>query len=366
MAVDKKTLLRDALKQVQAGKIDKAAETYRAIIKIDPRDASAHNALGDLAIKQGKKKEAIAEYLEVSALYEKDGFALRAIAICQKVINLDPELIAVRIKLGDLYASQKLPAEGRAQYMLVANYYDKKGDVANALEIFRKIANLDPTNLAVRVKLAGMFEKQKFPEKAAEEYVRAAQGYTDKNEMNAAAQLYVRAFKLSPGNNDARRRLADFYAQRQDWSVVVGLLETPVAKGSQDAGLLVLYAEALTRVNHPRDAVKVLEAAQEREPNSVPVNLGLGRAYIKAGDVEKGTAAINRSVSVHLAENRLEPAESLLREMAEAAPEDDKHLPAHPRGRSETRRQRFDLQGLSQARRGLREKEASAQCHGGD
>jgi tetratricopeptide (TPR) repeat protein len=324
MAVDKKTLLREALKQVQAGKIDKAVETYKAIVKIDPRDAPAHNTLGDLYIKQGKKKDAIAEYLEVAAFYEKDGFALRAIAICQKVINLDPELIAVRIKLGDLYSGQKLPAEGRAQYLLVANYYDKKGDVANALDIFRKIANLDPGNLQVRVKLAGMFEKQKFPEKAAEEYVRAAQGYADKKEMDTAVQLYVRAFKLSPANSEARRRLADFYAQRQDWSVVVGLLETPVAKGSRDPDLLVLYAEALTRVNHPRDAVNVLEGAQEREPNSVPVNLALGRAYLKAGEVEKGTAAISRCVSVHLAENRLEPAESLLREMAEAAPDDDK------------------------------------------
>ena len=205
------------------------------------------------------------------------------------MINLDPELIAVRIKLGDLYASQKLPAEGRAQYLQVANYYDKKGDVANALDIFHKIANLDPDNLPVRVKLAGMFEKQKFPERAAEEYVRAAQGYADKKEMNTAVQLFVRAFKLFPANSVARQRLADFYAQRQDWSVVVGLLETPVAKGSQDSDLLVLYAEALTRVNHPQDAVNVLEAAQEREPNSVPVNLGLGRAYIKAGEKKRGS-----------------------------------------------------------------------------
>ena len=96
------------------------------------------------------------------------------------MINLDPELIAVRIKLGDLYARQKLPAEGRAQYLQAANYYDKKGDVANALDVFRKIADLDPDNLPVRVKLAGMFEKQKFPEKAAEEYVRAAQGYAER------------------------------------------------------------------------------------------------------------------------------------------------------------------------------------------
>jgi len=323
MAVDKKTLLRDALKQVQAGKIVKAVETYKSIIKIDPRDASARNTLGDLLIKQGRKKEAIAEYLEVATLYENDGFGLRAIAICQKVINLDPGLIAVRIKLGDLYAKQKLSAEGRAQYMQVANFYDKKGDIANALEIFRKIANLEPDNLVVRVKLAGMFEKQKFPEKAAEEYVRAALGYADKKEMTTAVQLYVRAFKLSPANTEARWRLAVFYAQRQDWSVVVGLLETSVAKGSQDPDLLVLYAEALTRVNHPQDAVRVLEAAQEREPNLVSVNLGLGRAYFKAGEIAKGTAAINRAVSVHLAENRLEQAESLLREMAEAAPEDE-------------------------------------------
>ena len=324
MVADKKILLREALKQVQAGKIDKAVESYRAIVKIDPRDASAHNTLGDLYIRQGRRKEAIAEYSEVAALYEKDGFALRAIAICQKLINLDPDQIAMRIKLGDLYSSQKLPAEGRSQYMMAANYYDKKGDVVNALDIFRRIADLDPDNLSVRVKLAGMFEKQKFPEKAAEEYVRAAQGYAEKKDTETSIQLYVRAFKLSPANSEARRRLADHYTQRQEWSVVVGLLETPVAKGSRDPELLVLYAEALTRVNHPQDAVKVLVAAQEREPNSLAVNLALGRAYLKAGEVEKGTSALNRCVSVHLAENRLEPAELLLREMAEAAPDDDK------------------------------------------
>ena len=242
---------------------------------------------------------------------------------------------------------------------------EKKGDVANALDIFRKIANLEPDNLPVRVKLAGMFEKQKFPEKAAEEYVRAAR-VTPIRRDETAVQLYVRAFKLSPDNSEARRRLADFYAQRQDWSVVVGLLETPVAKGSRDTGLLVLYAEALTRVNHPRDAVKVLEAAQEREPNSVPVNLALGRAYIKAGEIEKGIAAINRCVSVHLAENRLEPAESLLREMAEAAPEDDKIFQRV----LEVAQKRGEKGSIAKAylklADGVREKEARAQRHGGD
>jgi tetratricopeptide (TPR) repeat protein len=323
MAADKKTLLREALKQVQAGKIDKAVETYKAAVKLDPRDATVHNLLGDLYVKRGKKKDATAEYLEASALYEKDGFALRSIAICQKVINLDPGQMAVRLKLADLYAGQKLMAEARTQYLQVAEFHDGKGDVATALEIFRKLADLEPGNLSARVKVAGMFEKQTFPEKAAEEYVRAAKGYLDRKETDAAYQLYARAFKLAPSNLEARVRLADHNAQRQDWAVVVGLLETPVAKGAVDARLQLLFAEALTRVDRPDEAVRVLEAVQVREPNSAPANLALGRACLKAGEVEKGTAALSRCVSAYLAENQLEPAESLLREMADAAPDDE-------------------------------------------
>ena len=111
MAADKRALLRDALKLVQAGKIDKAIETYKAVVKADPRDATVHNTLGDLYVKQGKKREAIAEYLEASTLYEKDGFATRSIAICEKkVLPLDPSQLSVRLKHGDLYASQRLPA----------------------------------------------------------------------------------------------------------------------------------------------------------------------------------------------------------------------------------------------------------------
>jgi tetratricopeptide (TPR) repeat protein len=326
MAADKKTLLRDALKLVQAGKTDKAIENYKAAAKLDPRDATVHNLLGDLYAKRGNKKEAIGEYIEASGLYEKDGFGLRSIAICQKVVNIDPGQMTVRLKLADLYAGQKLPAEARAQYLLVADYHDEKGDVPAALEIFRKIADLEPGNLQVRVKLAGMFEKQKFPQKAAEEYVRAARGHLGTKDPGPAAELFARAFKLHPDNVEARFWLADHHAQRRDWPVVVSLLEAPVAKGLRDTRLLVLYAEASTRVNRPRDAVSVLEALRQGEPNSVPVNLALGRAYIRDGEIEKGTSALDRCVSAHLAENRTDLALPLLHEMAEAAPDDERIL----------------------------------------
>ena len=349
MAADKKTLLRDALKQVQSGKIDKAVENYKAAIKLDPRDASVHNTLGDLYVRQGRKKEAVDEYLEASALFEKDGFGLRSVAICQKVVNLDPQQWAVRLKLAELYAAQQLPAEARAQYLLVADHHDKRGDVSQALGIFRRIADLEPDNLAMRLKLAGMFERQKFPEKAAEEYVRAAKGYADRNEPATAVQHYARALELSPANLEARLRLAEHHGRRQEWQTVVGLLEAPAAAGELDTDLMVLYGEAVTRTARPRDAIEALEQAQEREPNSVPVNLALGRACLGAGELERGALALNRCVSVHLSENRLEEAEALLREMAEAVPDDERIL----RRVLEVARKRGEPAAIARAHLGL-------------
>ena len=140
----------------------------------------------------------------------------------------------------------------------------------------------------MRVKLAGMFEKQKSAGQGGRGVRPGGQGYPARKDNESAAKLLVRAFKLSPANPEARRLLADFYAQRQDWQVVVGLLETPVARGSQDVDLLVLYGEALTRVNHAREAAGAACGLQEREPNAVPVNLALGRALPQGGRGREG------------------------------------------------------------------------------
>jgi tetratricopeptide (TPR) repeat protein len=104
MAADKKTFIRNAQKQVQKGQLDRAIASYKAILKIDDKDEKVHNALGDLYIRKNMKGEGIKEYLWVANYYEKDGFHLRSIAICQKILNLDPQLAAVRLKLADLYS----------------------------------------------------------------------------------------------------------------------------------------------------------------------------------------------------------------------------------------------------------------------
>ena len=215
MAPDKKTYLRDATKMVQKGQLDKAIAAYKSVLKIDPNDVKVHNALGDLFIRRNMKREGINEYVWVADYYEKDGFHLRSIAMCQKILNLDKEMVTIQLKLGDLYAQQKLLVEAKRQYLKVADFYEKKKKVSEALEVFSKIADLDPGNVQVRVKLAANYEKQGLPSKAAAAYARAAEGCIKSKEADKAAELLGRAVQLAPEDAGVRRVLAELQASRE-------------------------------------------------------------------------------------------------------------------------------------------------------
>jgi tetratricopeptide (TPR) repeat protein len=329
MAADKKAYIRNAQKQVQKGQLDRAIASYKAILKMDRNDEKVHNALGDLYIRRNMKNEGIQEYLWVADYYEKDGFHLRSIAICQKILNLDANLAGVRRKLADLYSQQRLPAEAKKQYLQVADYFDRKGKVAEALEVFGKIADLDPDNLKVRVRLGAMFEKQSLPSKAAGEYTRAAEGHLKKNELDKAAELLGKALVLNPENSAARRAMAELHTGREEWDEVVQALEPLMADDAADAQVLKTYAAACLKIAKPAEAVKALEMAREKEPSSLPVKTLLGRAYLQGEELEKALEIYSPMISDYLKDNKVEAAEDLSRQLADAGPENDKALQRH-------------------------------------
>lgn len=324
MAADKKSYLRNAQKQVQKGQLDRAVASYRAILKMDPRDVKIHNTLGDIYIRCSMKQEGIKEYLWVADHYEKDGFFLRSIAICQKILNLDGGLVDVRLKLAELYSQQRLGAEAKKQFLTAADFYDKKGKVAEALEIFGKIADLDPSNLGVRVKLAKMYEKQELPHKAAQEYTRAAEGHLRQKDLARAADLLRRALELHPESPTARRCLAEYHVGKEEWAEAVRYLGPLVTGESVDIEVLKMYAGACLKTGQAGEAIEALERAREREPSSMPLKTLLGRAYMEGGVFDKALDLYNPLISDYLKDNKVEAAEDLARQLSEADPSSDK------------------------------------------
>ena len=74
----------------------------------------------------------------------RQGFLVKAIAILKKIIRLDPTLMDVYESLADLYQRQGLVNDARAQFQVVAEYYQNHGDIKRCAAIHRKLVELEP------------------------------------------------------------------------------------------------------------------------------------------------------------------------------------------------------------------------------
>ncbi len=319
---DVKDLFKQALKLTQEGKLDKAIESYQAIVKKTPKDTRVLNNLGDLYLRKKMTDEAGNIFSALAQLYEDDGYTLRAIAICQKVLKLNAEAAKVRHKMAELYARQGLVAEAKNQYLELANHYDKKGQVRDALEIFRKLADLDPQNLSVRAKLGNMFQKEGMPQKATAEWIKAAEGYLKGGQASDAVELLVRAVAAEPGNLRARVLLAGEEIKKDRTEKVLELLRRAVEDGSADLEALKLYAAALLKTQLYAEAVEILRKALEKDPASLPIKENLGLALLKSGHYQAASEDLLKVISQHAKEGKWDRAEKLSRELKQVNPED--------------------------------------------
>src|ERR1044071_1260682 len=154
MAFDKAKVIKAAEKFLSQGKISAAIKEYRQIIKHDENDLTTLNMLGDLLARAGEKDEAVSCFLRIAEHYREREFRLKAIAMYRKIEKLKPRDPVIAKELAELYAAQGLIADARSQYLIVADSCTRNGQSKEALRILHTIADLDPHNTSVRLKLA--------------------------------------------------------------------------------------------------------------------------------------------------------------------------------------------------------------------
>src|SRR6476660_307706 len=224
MAFDKAKVLKAAEKFLSQGKINAAIKEYRQIVDNDGDDLTTLNMLGDLYVRSGKKEEAVSCFERIAQHYSTQEFTLKAIAMYKKIERLRPRDPLIAQKLADLYASQGLVHDARAQYLIVADAYTRTGDNKKALDILHRIADLDPNNTEIRLKLADGYLKESMSPDAAAAFVQAADRLFQTGAHDRALDAYTKALRLIPDHMDALR----------------GLLETHVVRGSADEAAEVL------------------------------------------------------------------------------------------------------------------------------
>src|SRR6266513_1209234 len=153
---NKQKVLSVAEKFVQQGKLPNAIAEYEKILKADPKDLTVSNTVGDLYARLGEVDKAINCFKSVGDAYGTQGFTVKAIAMYKKLTKLKPALDGV-LRLAELYTQQGLFNDARAQYLQVAEEFLRAGELEQAVRIFQKTLEMDPENVAMKLRLAEVY-----------------------------------------------------------------------------------------------------------------------------------------------------------------------------------------------------------------
>jgi tetratricopeptide (TPR) repeat protein len=197
---NKQKVLSAAEKFVQQGKLQNAIAEYAKVLKHDPKDLTVNNTIGDLYSRLGDSAKAIECFKTVGDAYAAQGFTVKGIAMYKKITKLQPSVDS-SLKLAELYTQQGLFNDARAQYLQVAEDFMKNGDLEQAVRLFQKVLEMDPENVPMRVKLAEVYVRLGKKKEAWEIFSAAAEALRSRGSLAGAEEILKRMLVLDPGNS---------------------------------------------------------------------------------------------------------------------------------------------------------------------
>ncbi len=245
---NKQKLLSAAEKFVQQGKLQNAIAEYDKILKNDAKDLTVNNTIGDLYARLGDIPKAIECFKTVGDAYAAQGFTVKGIAMYKKITKLQPSLDST-LKLAELYTQQGLFNDARAQYLQVAEDFMKNGDLDQAVRLFQKVLEMDPENVPMRVKLAEVYVRLGKKKEAWEIFSAAAEALRARGSLAAAEDILKRMLVLDPGNGHVLLLRGKAALESDDPKSAIGYLEKAPDLDSHPEGLCALLKAYLQTGN---------------------------------------------------------------------------------------------------------------------
>ena len=267
MAIDREKVLVAAQKFVEKKKYDKAVAEYEKVIEEDPNDARTLLKIGDLQSKMEAYADAVATYERVGRFYSSQGFALKAIAVYKQI----REIIAKHVpaleeryshlapKLAELYQQLGLTSDALAALDEVATRLQRQNRDQEAIEVCKKIVDLDPNNPLPHLRLAEAFSRAKATENAVSEFGMAAGQLVKMGRVDDALKVLDRLLHHKPDANFARIAAEQLLNRNgpNDGMQALSKLQIAFQANPRDLDTLGLLARAFTTIGQAAKAIEV-------------------------------------------------------------------------------------------------------------
>src|SRR6266851_1651541 len=266
--MDKNKVIESATKLISKGQFDKAVKEYQRVLEIDPDDVRVLQKLAELYQKMNRKAEAADCFEKVAKTYSAQGFYLKAVALYKQVLKVI-DRVEVNVRLAELYQQLGLVGDATKEWQTVSAYYDKIGDTKASLDTLKKLVDLDPDNVAARIRLGEQYARQDQLIEAVAELRRAAQYLQRNGRQDDYLRVAERISHLDQADVGLARELAESYLSRGDSKRALAKLQICFKANPRDLGTLQMLARAFQELGQVSKTVSVLKE--------------LARLYVDAG-----------------------------------------------------------------------------------
>jgi tetratricopeptide (TPR) repeat protein len=321
MGFDKAKVVRAAEKYLAQGKIAAAIVEYRNIVAHDENDFAALNTLGDLYVRTKQEDEAIGCFRHVAEHYRHQGFTLKAIAMYKKIDRLLPGDPEVAGNLAALYEAQGLLVDARAQYAVVAEAYAVDGQAHKALQVLRRIADLDPQNTEVRLKLAQGYMRENLKAEAAATFAEAGKQFLARGVYERAQSAFDLALDLSPHDPVALNGMLAAHTALGTADEAAEILSRVVGEQPQDVELLSMLVTAHVEAEDAPAAEHATALLVKQDAALYERFIDVARLYIKQNDLNAAVRVLGNISEQMLAKRDETHLMELLNEVLTRDPE---------------------------------------------
>jgi len=299
VAIDKEKTLQAAQRAVEKKKFDLAIDEYRKLAAAEKNDPRWLLKIGDLQQKKGDPAGAIATYEEVARFYGAQGFHLKAVAVYNTLRDLllrQPPILQskyahVPVRLAELYEKLQLTSDALATWDTIADRLQKEGRDKDAVDVYRRIVALDPSNPLAHLRLAEALSRVKDVEGAIAEFAATAEQLTAQGRVDDALKVYERLLHHRQDPKYARPA-AELYLQR----------------GGQNDGVA---------------AIAKIQICLKSDPKSVELIALLARGFVALGQLDKAVTIYKESARLAGDQGKHDLRKDIVKRLQGIAPNDE-------------------------------------------
>ncbi len=298
--MDSKTdkLLQQAGKYVQLGKLPIALEQYLKIHESEPEDTTIINTIGDLYVRLDDKDNALAWYHKLAERFEYRELLSNAMATYRKILKLSPKNHEAMTLLAQLYERQGQTQNAKTQYQMLAKLKMNLNDPVQAIALLNKVCELDPKCAGSRMTLAQALEMAGSYLEAVQFYLDSASAYVEQGNSVAALQAADNIFRLQPKDKEV---VKSFFALLQRIDLTQRGLDYLRAQAlDEDPEFKSILAEAFLQQGNVEGAQKLIQGCVLEYPELYRPAIQVLQELVARRDLDASLDLVEEIVDVSI------------------------------------------------------------------